>query len=155
MHSWIPNIRRGGVLHYENFIHNLPGELHKLVQYLELPLDKRRFQCTLKHNFKIFHRNALKSNKMYASVNYLAYSKSKIWIFFRNPYTNDQKEMIDDAIMGVQKLLVKNKWEPMPLEYYEYFNQILNKHNLYWKLIFKIKNYLSDSTFTFQVVIRC
>ena len=48
-----------------------------------------------------------------------------MFLFFRDPYTNDQKEMIDDAILSIQKLLVKNNWEPMPLELYKYFNQTL------------------------------
>ena len=71
MYSWIPNIRRGGVLHYENLIQNLPGELRKIVQYLSLPLDKRRYECTIKHNFKTFHRNAIgheRISKMYKEI---------------------------------------------------------------------------------------
>ena len=49
----------------------------------------------------------------------------ELLLFDRDPYTNDQKEMIDDAILSVQKLLVENNWEPLPLEYYQYFNQTL------------------------------
>ena len=49
----------------------------------------------------------------------------ELLLFDRDPYTNDQKEMIDDAILSVQKLLVENNWEPMPLEYYQYFKQTL------------------------------
>lgn len=66
MNNWIPNIRRGGVLHYENLIRNLPGELRKVVQYLGLPLDKRRLECTLKHNYKTFHRKTTWISEMYA-----------------------------------------------------------------------------------------
>lgn len=35
--------------------------------------------------------------------------------------------MIDDAILSIQKLLVKNNLEPMPLEYYQYLNQTMVK----------------------------
>ena len=55
-------------------------------------------------------------------INYQYYT---ITLFYRDPYTNDQKEMIDDAILSVQKLLVKNNLEPMPLDYYQYFNQTI------------------------------
>jgi len=58
MFHWIPNIRRGGVLHYEHFLHDLDGQLRKLVQYLNLQVDEQRLKCTLKHNFKTFQRNS-------------------------------------------------------------------------------------------------
>ena len=65
MNRWIPNIHRGGVLHYENLIQNLPGGLGKIVEYLSLPLDKRRLECTIKHNFKTFHRKTKRISEMY------------------------------------------------------------------------------------------
>jgi hypothetical protein len=57
MFNWIPAIRHGGVLHYENFIHNQSSELRKMLQYLNSNVDERRLKCFLRHQFKAFKRN--------------------------------------------------------------------------------------------------
>jgi len=64
MSSWIPDLRHGGILHYENLILNHSVELRKLVKYLSLPVDERRLECTIKHNYKTFHRNSTLNEKM-------------------------------------------------------------------------------------------
>lgn len=56
--NWIPNIRHGGVLHYENLIHDREGQLRKLLHYLNVPVDEQRMKCALKHDYSTFRRNA-------------------------------------------------------------------------------------------------
>lgn len=55
---WIHMIRHGGVLHYENLIHDRRAQFRKLLHYLGVSVDERRLACTLKHDFKAFKRNS-------------------------------------------------------------------------------------------------
>ena len=65
MFDWIPGIRRGGILHYENVVNDQTTQLRQLVEYFNLQVDERRLQCTVKHNFKTFHRNKSTEHEMY------------------------------------------------------------------------------------------
>ena len=60
--QWIPTIRQGGILHYENLIRDRPAQFRKLVNLLGVgQLDEKRLKCTLKHDFRAFKRNSTKS----------------------------------------------------------------------------------------------
>ena len=65
MFNWIPGIRRGGILHYGNVVNDQTTQLRQLVEYFNLQVDERRLQCTVKHNFKTFHRNKSTEHEMY------------------------------------------------------------------------------------------
>jgi len=64
---WIESIRHGGVLHYENLIHNRESEFRKLLRYVMsqqpgIVKDERRIDCALKHDFRVFKRNETTSD---------------------------------------------------------------------------------------------
>jgi len=69
MHG-INNLQTGGVIHYENLVHHREAELRKMSAYLKRlqpglveELNERRFNCTLKNDFRAFKRSGSESPK--------------------------------------------------------------------------------------------
>ena len=54
--DWIMNANDALVSHYENMMYHKHEELRKIMRYLNLPIDEKRIECTVKHSEGVFKR---------------------------------------------------------------------------------------------------
>ena len=70
--TWIRNMKRGGVVYYENLRGDTESELRRVLKMLSFPLDEERLNCVLQHK----DRNPFKRRKNnQTKIEYLFISK--------------------------------------------------------------------------------
>jgi len=96
---WILNLKRGGVIYYERLVHDTESELRRLLKMLSISsVDEERMDCVLRHkDDTTFKRKPTK---------------------LKNPFNEQQTEMIIQSIKRVQQALKKRNLDPLPVEHY-------------------------------------
>jgi len=107
--TWIRNMKRGGVVYYENLRDDTESELRRVLKMLSFPLDEERLNCVLQHK----DRNAFKRRKN---------NQTKI----ENPYSRSQTLLILQSIETVQLALKERNLDPLPVEKYKLYNSMRN-----------------------------
>ncbi|KAK4027065.1 hypothetical protein OUZ56_016084 [Daphnia magna] len=102
---WIRGLKQGGIIYYERLHRETRSELKRLLKMLGLGYDKERLECVLRHTA---------DNSFKRESNQTAQTEF--------PYTASQRLLIHKAIESVQLALKERGLDPLPIQYYDFFN---------------------------------
>lgn len=89
------------VLHFENIQQNLKYSLRKISSFLGYKEDQGRMDCAFHYSTGSFKRSRKNGE---------------------NPFTPEQRTIIEFAIHKLNNILIKSQKETLPLDLYEYYN---------------------------------
>ncbi|XP_063596338.1 sialate:O-sulfotransferase 1-like [Penaeus indicus] len=102
--DWITLSRSSHVVHYEHLLEDPRKELLKILHFLRIRVDNRRFQCVLKNLSGAFKRT----------------TPNGVYYRLRDPYTPEQHRVIESAMNEVDQALMQHGWPPLPMHLYSY-----------------------------------
>ena len=105
--QWITHSKRIHVAHYEDLQQHTSEELTKIVQFLNVPVDKQRVLCAVQeHPSSKTTGIALGNHGL----------KTRVYLT-KDPFPNEVRKLIDDNIKEVNSTLVKYNLTPFPMDY--------------------------------------
>ncbi|XP_042870895.1 WSC domain-containing protein 1-like [Penaeus japonicus] len=102
--DWITLSRSSHVVHYEHLLGDPKRELLKILHFLRIRVENRRFQCVLKNLNGAFKRT----------------TPNGVYYRLRDPYTPEQHRVIESAMREVDQALMQHGWPPLPMHLYSY-----------------------------------
>ncbi len=100
------------VVHYEDLRDNLEEVLSGVLDFLDVEAEEGRLMCTIKQSEGEFHR---KREKAEAEGEEKDNKKPPP----KDPYTAEQRALVRDAIVRVDKAFRENGHDPLPTDKYE------------------------------------
>ncbi|XP_072167159.1 sialate:O-sulfotransferase 1-like [Diadema setosum] len=88
------------ILYYEHMKENLREELRQVAKFLNVEVDEKRLNCAVNQPFDTFKRKG---------------RVEKI-----DPFSSEQRKLIDDKIPSLEKILKKSNYPHLPSSYYRY-----------------------------------
>ncbi|XP_071809550.1 sialate:O-sulfotransferase 2-like isoform X2 [Asterias amurensis] len=105
--QWITHSKRIHVAHYEDLQQHTSEELTKIVQFLNVPVDKQRVLCAVQeHPSSKTTGIALGNHGL----------KTRVYLT-KDPFPNEVRKLIDDNIKEVNSTLIKYNLTPLPMDY--------------------------------------
>ena len=89
-------------VHYEHLKQDMAGQVRRLLEHLEVPVDEERLACSV----GMPHRNIKRKQKE-----------------LEDPYDDELRELVEAAIDKVQELLKFRNLEPLPVDKYRWRKQ--------------------------------
>ena len=105
--QWITNSKKIFVAHYENLQENTNEELTKIVQFLNVPVDKQRVLCAVQEH---------PSSKATGIALGNHGRKTRVYLT-KDPFPSDVRKLVDDNIKEVNATLIAHKLTPLPRDY--------------------------------------
>ena len=99
------------VIHFENLVDNLEWNLLRVSDFLDLETDPKRLACVLRNAEGQFHRRPKNSAAANATLSQI----------IKDPFSEDQKHMIREAISRVDLALKSASLEAIPIHKYDFF----------------------------------
>ncbi|XP_071809551.1 sialate:O-sulfotransferase 2-like isoform X1 [Asterias amurensis] len=105
--QWISHSKRIHVAHYEDLQQHTSEELTKIVQFLNVPVDKQRVLCAVQENPPHKATGIVIGDHGRKSREYLT----------EDPFPIDVRKLIDDSIKDVNSTLIKYNLTSFPMDY--------------------------------------
>ncbi|KAK7068403.1 hypothetical protein SK128_024683 [Halocaridina rubra] len=95
------------ITYYENVKRDPVGEMEKILKYLNLRVDEERLACVGQHTDGLFKRKPSKN----------------VPLDF-NPFTQELKDLVYEAIDSVNEILKEKGKDGLPLSLYEFYDML-------------------------------